>query len=43
MEHTGYVVAAYAISAIVLGGLITWIIARDRMLRAEALRLEDRP
>ena len=38
-DHIGYIVAAFAISAIGLVGLAVWIMVRDRRLRAEAARL----
>ena len=38
--HTGFVAAAYAISALVLIGLAASIVIRDRRLRAEAEALE---
>ncbi|MFT3988448.1 heme exporter protein CcmD [Aestuariivirga sp.] len=40
--HFGFVAASYAISAALLVGLIAWIIWRDRALRAEAQRLDQR-
>lgn len=46
--HTGFVAAAYGISALVLAGLAAVILLRDRKLRAEAealdrQRLKDAP
>jgi len=46
--HTGFVAAAYVISALVLFGLAAFILMRDRKLRAEAealdrQRLKDAP
>jgi heme exporter protein CcmD len=38
--HTGFVIAAYGLSGIMLVGLIVYILARDRGLSAEARRLE---
>jgi len=40
--HTGFVAAAYGISALVLVGLAAFILMRDRKLRAEAEALGDR-
>lgn len=37
--HTGFVIAAYGLSLAVLAGLAARILIRDRMLRAEAARL----
>jgi len=33
--HTGFVIGAYALSVIMLAGLVICILARDRALRAE--------
>ena len=38
--HTGFVAAAYAISALVLIGLAAVIVLRDRRLRAEVETLD---
>ena len=38
--HTGFVAAAYVISALVLIGLAAFILMRDRKLRAEAEALD---
>ena len=38
--HFGFVIAAYAVSGVVLLGLALWIFRRDRALRAEAQRLD---
>jgi len=38
--HLGFVAGSYAITAVLLVGLIAWIIWRDRALRAEAQRLD---
>lgn len=38
--HTGFVAAAYVISALVLFGLAAFILMRDRRLRAEAEALD---
>jgi heme exporter protein CcmD len=40
-EHIGFVIASYAISALMIGFLILQVLRRDRKLRAEALRLES--
>lgn len=40
--HTGFVAAAYGISALVLAGLAAVILLRDRKLRAEAEALDGR-
>ena len=39
-DHLGFVIGAYAISAIMLAGLVTYILARDRALRCDVRRLE---
>ncbi|WP_421693262.1 heme exporter protein CcmD [Aestuariivirga sp.] len=39
-NHIGFVIAAYAVSAIFLGGLIASTLLRDRKLSAEAERLD---
>jgi heme exporter protein CcmD len=41
--HTGFVAAAYVISALVLFGLAASILLRDRRLRAEADALDRQP
>ena len=38
--HMGYVIGAYALSAILIIGLTVYVLARDRGLRAEAGRLD---
>lgn len=38
--HIGFVIAAYAVSAIVLVGLLVSTIARDRFLRRKLRQLE---
>jgi heme exporter protein CcmD len=35
-KHLGFVFAAYGLSLAVLAGLVVWVVARDRRLRAEA-------
>lgn len=38
--HIGFVIAAYALSAVLLAGLTLSILLRDRRLRKEAAQLE---
>jgi heme exporter protein D len=38
--HISFVVASYAITAVVLAGLIGWVIARGRSLDRRLARLE---
>jgi heme exporter protein D len=38
--HVGFVVASYAITAIVLAGLVGWVIGRGRNLDRRLARLE---
>lgn len=38
--HAGFVIAAYGLSLVVLGGLSAHILLRDRRLRAAARRLD---
>ena len=40
--HLGFVVASYALSAVLILGLSAYILFKDRRLRAEAERLERR-
>jgi heme exporter protein D len=40
MTHITYVVACYVISALVLSGMIAWILLDQRTQRAELQRLE---
>lgn len=40
MTHITYVVASYVISALVLTGMITWILLDQRAQRGELQRLE---
>ena len=40
MTHITYVVASYVISALVLIGMITWILLDQRAQRSELQRLE---
>ena len=39
-NHIGFVLASYAISVLMIGGLILQVLRRDRKLRGEATRLE---
>jgi heme exporter protein CcmD len=41
--HTGFVIGAYALSAIVLVGLVVYTLAHDSVLRAEMDRRKDPP
>lgn len=38
-DNTGFVIVAYALSAIMLMGLVIYTLARERALRAELERL----
>jgi heme exporter protein CcmD len=38
--HLGFVYGAYALSAILIVGLVIYVVGRDRSLRAEVARLE---
>jgi heme exporter protein CcmD len=38
--HSGYVIASYALSFILLGGLVFYVLGRDRRLNTEVQRLE---
>ena len=40
--HAGFVIAAYAISAIFLAGLVIRVVIRDLALRAEAETIDAR-
>jgi heme exporter protein CcmD len=40
-SHIGFVIGAYALSALLLAGLVILTIARDRKLRHEAARLDE--
>lgn len=39
--HMGFVIGAYALSAIMLVGLIVYVLARDRSLQRQVRRLEQ--
>lgn len=38
--HAGFVIGAYALSAVVLVGLVVYVLGRDRLLRGEAAALD---
>ena len=38
--HLGFVLASYGLSAVLILGLVVYVLQRDRKLRAEAERLE---
>jgi heme exporter protein CcmD len=38
--HAGFVIAAYALSALLIAGLTLYVVIRDRKLRAEAAKLD---
>lgn len=38
--HLGFVLAAYGLSAVLILGLVIYVLHRDRSLRAEADRLD---
>jgi heme exporter protein CcmD len=38
--HMGFIVASYALSALLICGLTIYILVKDRRLRAEAERLD---
>ena len=40
--HSGFVIAAYVLSAALIAGLVLYVTARDRTLRSEAGKLERR-
>jgi heme exporter protein CcmD len=41
-KHLGFVIGSYGLSFAVLAGLVLWVIARDRRMRAEADAAEKR-
>jgi heme exporter protein CcmD len=41
-NHAGFVLAAYALTALALAGLIAWVLARDRALRQRLAEHEGR-
>ncbi len=41
--HSGFVLAAYGVSIVMLTGLVIYILVRDRTLRGEVGRLEEQP
>lgn len=42
IEHLGFIVAAYAVTIVVLAALLAWIIADGRRLKRQLARLEER-
>jgi heme exporter protein CcmD len=40
MTHAGYILAAYLAAALVVGGLIVWVIADNRMQKRRIEQLE---
>jgi len=42
VDHLGFIVAAYAVTVVVLGALIGWIVLEGRSLRRQLARLEKR-
>jgi heme exporter protein CcmD len=38
--HAGFVIAAYALSALLIAGLTLYVVFRDRKFRAEAAALD---
>ncbi|MGX1308631.1 heme exporter protein CcmD [Amorphus suaedae] len=42
VDHLGFIVAAYAVTIIVLAVLIVWIVWDGRRLRRQLARLEER-
>lgn len=42
VEHLGFIVAAYAVTVVVLAALIGWILLDGRSLRRQLARLEKR-
>ena len=41
MTHAGYILAAYLVSALVLGGMIGWVILDLRAQKRRLRRLEE--
>lgn len=41
-NHAGFVLAAYALTALALAGLIAWVLLRDRALRRRLAEYERR-
>jgi heme exporter protein CcmD len=39
-KHIEFIIASYALSFIMIGALIVYVLVRDRKLRAEAERLD---
>jgi len=42
MSHTGFIIAAYALTAAVLAGLIVWVVADGRIQKAALDDLDKR-
>lgn len=40
--HSGFVIAAYILSAALIAGLVVYVMVRDRALRARAGQLDER-
>ncbi len=40
--HSGFVLASYALSFVVLGGLIAFTVRRDRKLKRDVAKLEHK-
>ncbi|MYZ49312.1 heme exporter protein CcmD [Propylenella binzhouense] len=40
MNHLGYIVAAYAVAAAVVAGLVAWVVADNRTQKRRLDRLE---
>lgn len=40
MTHAGYILAAYLAAALVIGGLIVWVVADNRMQKRRIGQLE---
>ena len=41
VEHTGFILASYAIAGIVIVGLITWVMLDHRAQKARLQRLDE--
>lgn len=41
--HSGFVLAAYGVSIVMLAGLVIYVLTRDWSLREEVGRREERP
>ena len=40
MTHAGYILAAYLAAALVIGGLVVWVVADNRMQKRRIEQLE---